>query len=295
MALKSELNTLTNAIIKENESLSKHTTIGVGGKAKYFLSINGLLDYKRATEILKNYSIPYKIIGKGSNLLCSDSGYNGAIISYHHDRIYKEKDSVFAFSGANLNNLIMFLKNNGYSGLEYLFGIPASVGGAIVNNAGAFSHNISTFLSEVYAIYNGKLVILYKEDCAFSYRTSIFRDKDFFIYKAKFNFPQKEKQEISKTIKEIVKERKLRFPVGKTFGSVFKNTENKSAGELIEQCGLKGLRFGGAKLSEKHCNFIINEKATAKDIKDLIEFIKKEVKNKFNISLREEVEYIGDF
>ncbi|MBQ9513538.1 MAG: UDP-N-acetylmuramate dehydrogenase [Clostridia bacterium] len=295
MALKDDVIRFTNATYRENVSLSEKTTIGVGGKARFYLSIDSLIDIKRTIDILNDYGIKYKLIGKGSNLLCSDNGYNGAIISYRHDRIYKDGEYIVAFSGANLNNLISFCRAEGYSGSESLFGIPATVGGAIVNNAGAFSFNVSDYLTEVYVINNGKLETINKNDCNFSYRNSIFKNNGAFIYKARFKFPKKDKKEITSTIKEIVRLRKLKFPTGKTFGSVFKNPERYSAGQLIEKCGLSGYTYGGAKISDKHCNFIINENATASDIKYLIETVKNRVYKDFNILLKEEVEYVGDF
>jgi UDP-N-acetylmuramate dehydrogenase len=198
--------------------------------------------------------------------------------------------------GVNLQRLIKFCSDNNLSGLEALSGIPATVGGAIVMNAGAFGKNISDRLVSVETLYNGKINKYYKDQCKFGYRTSRFLGKKEVIVSATFKLVETEKELILAGIEAYKDLRKSIQPTGRSCGSVFKNPSGTTAGKLIDSLQLKGYKIGGAKISTEHANFIITEgKATATDVKKLIDYVKKKVLDAFNIELKEEIEYVGEF
>lgn len=297
MGLKEELLEIKGLKVFTNEPMKTKTTLKTGGETELFLEVYDLLSIKRCVEILQRYNFPYKFIGNGSNLLVSDKGYNGCIIqAVGLDRIYLENGVLKAFSFAKLNNLIDFAKDNRLTGLEGLFGIPATVGGGVIMNCGAFGHNISDFLLSVCLIKDGKLVVVDKDDCNFGYRKSIFLNSNNFISYVTFRLEIEEQQIINQKINYYKGLRNSIQPKGNTCGSVFKNTKKYSAGQLIDMAGLKGYSCGGATISNKHANFIITtENATSSDIYCLIQYVKKVVYDKFDILLSEEVEYVGEF
>lgn len=295
MNFKEELHlgNLKNIIFEE--LLNKHTTIGVGGVAKYFAQPDTLYQLNNLIELSKKHRIKYKVIGNGSNLLFSDQGYNGLIICTKNLKdIFIKRECVRAMAGANLSSLIDFCLSNGYGGIEELYSIPATVGGAVCMNAGAFKKNISDYVQCVETISNGKIVKYSKSQCNFSYRKSRFLGKKQTITAVDFRFPKIDKEESIKRIKEFSLLRREKQPQGKTFGSVFKNPDTLYAGQIIEELGLKGFKVGGAVISSKHANFIINQKnATADDILFIIDTVKRIVRLKTGIELQPEVEYVG--
>ena len=280
-----------------NHSIKPHTTLKVGGKALIYIVPNTFRQLQQSIVILKENGVKYKILGNGSNVLVSDSGYNGAIISTKElDNIKFAENSVVATCGVKLCNLIKQCKNQGLSGLESLCGIPATVGGAIVMNAGAFNSCISDKLISVYALYEDKPVIIDKQNCSFSYRKSKFLNSKYTILSATFSLDFKPTLEIENNIKSFIKMRRERQPVSRSCGSVFKNTSLAPSGLLIEKCGLKGFSLGNASVSNVHANFInLKDGCTAKEVYELIKAVKNKVKEKFNITLHEEVEFLGDF
>ncbi|MBQ9104182.1 MAG: UDP-N-acetylmuramate dehydrogenase [Clostridia bacterium] len=285
--------------VKQNESIKKHTTIGVGGLAKYFATPKSLYALRLLIESAKAHKLKHFILGKGSNVLFNDGGYNGLVISTERlQEVSVYNGKVKAMCGATLNKVIDFAKSRSLSGLEKLYGIPASIGGAITMNAGAFGATISDVVSCVETIKNGKLCKYYKSDCRFGYRKSRFINSKEVIVSATFDFINQAKELIEAQIKCQKDLRKTMHPMGKSFGSVFKNPncQKLTAGQIIDRAGLKGYRIGGAMVSSEHANFIVNVKnATAKDILNLIYEIKERVYKTFNIELKEEVIIVGGF
>ncbi len=297
MGFKEELAKHTHAKILFNQPMKKHTGYGVGGKASYYTEIDSLYTLNEITDLALRYRVPFKVIGNGTNLLVSDRGYNGIIINTKRlSDVYFYKNQVRAMAGVTLVNLINSATEHKLSGLEALSGIPATVGGAVVMNAGAFGRNISDRLVAVETLIDGKIKKYEKSECEFGYRTSRFLGKKEIVISATFKLFEADKELITAGVSAYRDLRKSIQPTGRSCGSVFRNPEGYTAGKLIDELGLKGLRIGGAKVSEIHGNFILADgKATATDIATLIEYIKKKVKDAFDITLKEEVEYVGEF
>lgn len=278
--------------IKENISLKNKNTFKIGGKARYFLEADTREDLFLGIQKAKDLNLPFFIIGEGSNLLISDDGFKGFCIKYNEDKIIQKDNQLIVSAGVSLTNLVLKTKELEMTGLEWGIGIPGKVGGAIYGNAGAFKSSIGDFIEGV-EIFDGKNIKNFKkEECRFDYRDSIFKKKkDLVILSCVLNLQKGEKDIIEKELINNFKQRKN--PQGFSIGSIFRNPEHISAGALIEKCGLKGKKIGQAKISEEHANWIINlGDARAKDVESLINLIKKEVKNKFNIELKEEIQRI---
>ncbi len=293
----SSLKAIDRLKVKINEPIFKHTTLGVGGNVLFFLSPSDLKGLNQAITLLKKYRINYKVIGNGSNLLFSDDGYNGAIICLKNlNDVYTEKNGVVAMSGANLNKLISYSIALGKTGIEGLSGIPATVGGAVCMNAGAFGHAISDYVTTIRTLKNGKIKVYDKENCNFSYRNSIFLKRKEIIVSATFNFPDGDVKTGKRLINDFAEVRKIAQPNGKTCGSIFKNPKGAFAGAIIESAGLKGYSIGGASISNVHANFIeVGEDCSANQVYSLIQYAKKSINDLFGILLEEEVEYVGEF
>lgn len=297
MFFKDALARLTNAKICFDEPMKKHTGYAVGGCARYYAEIDSLFSLNLLVSLCKEYRVKYKVIGNGTNILVSDLGFNGLIIDTKRlNDVFMKRTQVKAMAGANLEKLIKFGLEHRLSGLEALSGIPATVGGAVAMNAGAFGHNVSDYISTVETLENGKIKIYDKCDCKFAYRSSRFLDKKAVIVSAVFDLPSADKEIIKASIKTYTELRRSIQPLGRSCGSVFKNPKPYSAGTLIEKAGLKGFCIGGAKVSDKHANFIITTpKAKSKDVYSLIIHIKQKVKDAFGVELSEEVECVGEF
>ena len=305
--------------IKEKIPLKEYTTFKIGGLARYFFVAKSREDLKNAILWAKKKKLLFFILGGGSNILFSDKGFKGLIIKMQNSKCKIKNTKVVAEAGVLLQKLVLETAKKGLSGLENLAGIPGTLGGAIWGNAGAFGREIGDLVEEVKVLDVGssKLEVkkLKKEDCKFGYRDSIFKKrKNWIILGATLKLKRGKRKEIEEKIKEILRLRKekqpLEFP---SAGSVFKNVPIEKvskrirekfrekikdgllpAGVLIEAAGLKGVQIGGAKISEKHANFIVNVgNAKASDVKELIEKIKKEVKKKFKIQLEEEIKLVG--
>jgi len=305
--------------IREKVLLKDYTTFKIGGPARYFFVAKNKEDLKNAILWAKKKRLPFFILGVGSNVLFSDKGFNGLVIKLQNTQYEIRNTKVVAEAGVPLQKLVLETAKKGVSGLENLAGILGTLGGAIWGNAGAFGREIGDLVEEVKVLDAGssKLEVkkLRNKDCKFGYRDSIFkRKKNWIILEATLRLKKGKKKEIEEKIKEFLRLRKekqpLEFP---SAGSVFKNVPIEKvpkeirekfkekikngflpAGVLIEAVGLKGFQIGGAKISEKHANFIVNVgKAKASDVKELIEKIKKEVKKKFKIQLEEEIKLVG--
>ena len=297
MGFKNQLENFTHAKIYFDEPMNKHTALGVGGKALYFAEVDSLCGLNLLVSLAKEHRIKVKILGNGTNVLVSEKGFDGLIISIKRlSDVFFKRDEVRAMAGAPLDKLIRFAHDNGLTGLEALSGIPATVGGAVVMNAGAFGHNISDCLTTVETLVDGKIKVYDKTDCKFGYRTSRFLCKKEIIISACFSLTPEEKQVILSKEKSYKEVRNSIQPMGKSCGSVFKNPKPYTAGELIDRAGLKGFSIGCVTVSKKHGNFITTKpRATANDVYTLIQIVKDKIKSEFNVVLEEEVEFIGDF
>ena len=297
MGFENELALMYDLDCVFNQPMKKRVSLGVGGNARYFASPNSLYALNLAVEAAKTHKIRYKIIGNGTNLLVSDGGFDGIIITtVKLSDVFFKRDAVFAMCGASLAKLAEFARANSLTGIEPLAGIPATVGGALCQNAGAYGYCISDCVTDVQTICRGKLKVRYKEDCGFGYRKSVFQNRKEIIASAVFDLKKGDGAEIARLTDYYSAKRKATQPQGKSCGSVFKNDTAMPAGKLIEEAGLKGFSLGGATVSVKHANFITtNSAATAADVYVLIKHIKKTVKDEFGKELKEEVEYVGEF
>ena len=297
MGFKQLLADYTQAKIIFDEPMKKHTAYGVGGLAKYYVEVDSLYSLNEIINLCSKNRVPYKLIGNGTNLLVSDNGYKGMIVSVKKIAdVFFKVNEVRAMSGASLDKLIKFTVEHRLSGLEALSGIPATVGGAVVMNAGAFGHNISDKITAVETLCEGKIKKYSVDECKFKYRSSRFKGKKEVIVSATFKLKESEREIISANVKAYKELRKSIHPTGRSCGSVFKNPLPETAGRLIDMAGLKGCAIGGATVSERHGNFIVTEgKAKACDVYNLINHVKEKVKKEFDVDLVEEVEYIGEF
>jgi len=284
--------------IKKDVSLAPFTTFKIGGRAKYFFVAHSQQQIIEALEQAQKYHLPFFILGGGSNLLVSDKGFDGLVIKIQNSKIERKDSSIIAEAGANLAQLLTIAKNSGLSGLEWAAGIPGTVGGALRGNSGAFGKSIADLVRNVrvFDISTRTIKNYSTKDCLFGYRESIFKkNKELVILSGEFVFDRDSIYEIEKRMKRYLEYRKAKQPLECfSAGCIFKNPEGFSAGKLIEKCSLKGKRKGGAQISKKHGNFIINlGNATSQDVMFLITLAKEEVKRKFGIELEEEIEFLG--
>ena len=292
-----EINNKTASLCFMNESLKKHTTYGIGGPADLMIFPKSKQDLIKVIEIIYENKIQLTILGSGSNVLVSDNGIRGAVISLKNSlkQIEVDDNILYAECGTMLGKIVKHAVKNNLIGLENLNGVPGTLGGALIMNAGAWGGEISENLIHVEVI-NSKSEIqkIQKKDLNFSYRQSSF-NKDDILLSAKFNLKKADKDIIKENFIEAQSGRKKSQPLNKrSAGSLFKNPKNNSAGKLLDEAGLKGFSIGDAKISEKHANFFINDgDATSKDMLMLIKKAHKEVKDKFNVNLSLEVKLMG--
>ena len=282
------------------ERLSAHTTVGIGGAASIFVRPKSVVEFIKAADAAKNAGVRTFIIGGGSNVLISDGGFYGATISTRglgEIFVEAERDGtafIRAFAGARLGALTSFCVGRGYEGLEFLCGIPGTVGGAVCMNAGCFGREVSDILvsADVYSL--GRIRTYSNSDCGFSYRHSAFLNSGEFVISALFRTKTTDFTSAARAAEKFVNLRKNQ-PKGRSLGSVFKNGAIPAA-RLIDSCLKRGARVGGAYIAEKHANFILSDgTATASDYYDLVRIIKSSVKERTGITLNEEIRYVGEF
>lgn len=282
-----------------NEPMSKHTSFKVGGNVDIFLKVNSFDKLQKIIEISKTNNLPITVVGNGSNLLVSDKGIRGVVIKYIADNCeYLSSDIIEVEAGA-INGAIAYgLLNKELSGFEFASGIPGTIGGAIFMNAGAYGSEMKDIVVDVtyLDIGDNRVKTIENKDCEFSYRSSFFcKDESKIIVKAKLKLTKATKQEIQSKMDEYREKRietqPLNYP---SAGSTFKRGNGFVTARLIDEAGLKGYKIGGAQVSEKHAGFIINTgDATAKDVLDLIDYVKQKVYEKFNVKIETEVRILG--
>lgn len=283
-----------------NEPMSKHTTFHIGGNADCFCELKDSRSLKNIILICKEYSVPYFIIGLGSNLLVSDNGIRGLVIKLggeFNSITLLDDNTIRCGAGVSLAGLCVFARKMSLSGLEFAWGIPGSVGGAVYMNAGAYNGEIKNVVTSVRYIDNqGNKKSYPKDELDFSYRHSVFTDTDNIITDVTFKLVPKPQEIIIDRMQELMNRRKAKQPINHpSAGSIFKRPgENIYAAALIEECGLKGFSIGGAEVSTKHSGFIVNDhNATAQDVKKLIKHIQDVVFEQKGIKLCCEVKFVG--
>jgi UDP-N-acetylmuramate dehydrogenase len=279
--------------IFQNKSLKSFTTFKIGGKAKYFIAPKTLNELRDSYLFAKENNLKVFVLGKGSNVLFSDEGFEGIVIFNNIKFLRFSKTNVYVGAGYSFSSLGIESANRNLAGLEYAMGIPASVGGAIYMNASSYKQTLSDVIERViYLDEDGRIKIFEKDQLEFSYRSSVFQKKRGIIFSACFKL-KKDKRAKKRQLEMFLKKRKSQPLNKKNAGCIFRNKKRFSAGKLIEECGLKNYKIGKAKVSNLHANFIINEKdASSKDVLDLISHIKYVVKMKKNILLTEEIKII---
>ena len=283
------------AVRRERFVFARHTTYGLGGEARCAYFPKTLKQAVCVYDYLKSSGVDFFAMGCGSNLLVSDGGYNGAVIvTTRMKGVYRTaRDKIFCRAGTTVGSLLQYCKTRGFSGLEYLASIPATFGGITCMNGGAAGKFIGDDITYV-KFYDGKIRLISKENCKFGYKYSTMRDINGLILGAEVKITPETPAEVEEKISHYSALRS-RQPRGRSCGCVFKNPPKCSAGKLIEAAGFKGFSIGGAKVSEAHANFIINDGGTAADVRALIKKIKTDIFSAFGVLLEEEVVYIGEF
>jgi UDP-N-acetylmuramate dehydrogenase len=290
------LRRLVGDALRCDEPMSRHTTIGVGGAARFVVAPRNMAQVAKLVHLARSAGLDYVVVGKGSNLIVRDGGYDGMVMKLgpHLSKVRLNRRTVLAEGGASFSRLARNVTRQGRTGLEFAVGIPGTVGGAVFMNAGAFGGEVGDVLLRVKLVdADGNERVISANEIEFGYRTTSI-ERNSIILSATFNCPP---GDVDKETFERSLGRKNTQPISeRTFGSTFVNPPGDFAARMIESCGLKGFRRGGAKISEKHANFIVNDRgeATAKDVEYLIRLMRREVKKKFSVTLKTEVIIIGN-
>ena len=282
------------------EAMSRHTTFKIGGPADYFLMPDKGEDVGRVIKICKEKEIPYFILGNGSNLLVGDGGYRGTVIQIYRNMssVTVEGNEITAQAGALLSAVAAAAKNASLTGFEFAGGIPGTIGGAVVMNAGAYGGEMKDVLTEVTVMNaEGDIFTLPTEELELGYRTSIIKTAGYIVLEAKIRLKEGDPEVIRETMKDLTIRRTTKQPLEyPSAGSTFKRPEGYFAGKLIMDSGLAGYQVGGAQVSEKHCGFVINAgDATARDVRTLMDNVRDIVYKKYGVTLEPEVKFLGEF
>lgn len=294
-----ELQDSISGKVSINEPLAKHTTIKIGGPADIFIEPKDIESIKKAVEILNKNNIQWRAIGRGSNLLVSDKGIEGAVIKLGTglDHLVVDGTNITVGAGYSIVKLAMVISKKGLSGFEFSSGIPGSIGGAVYMNAGAHGSDISKILKRAHILFeDGTFEWLTKDEMEFSYRTSVLqRKRPGICIEAEFELKDGLKDEIVAVMQKNKDYRRVTQPWNlPCAGSIFRNPLPNYAGNLVEKTGLKGYSIRGAKISEMHGNFIVNTgNAKAEDVLDLINYVKEKISSTHGIEMETEVEIIG--
>ena len=282
------------------EAMSQHTTFKIGGPADYFLMPDKGEDVGRVIKICKEKEIPYFILGNGSKNSLGDGGYRGAVIQIYRNMssVTVEGNEITAQAGALLSAVAAAAKNASLTGFEFAGGIPGTIGGAVVMNAGAYGGEMKDVLTEVTVMNaEGDIFTLPTEELELGYRTSIIKTAGYIVLEAKIRLKEGDPEVIRETMKDLTIRRTTKQPLEyPSAGSTFKRPEGYFAGKLIMDSGLAGYQVGGAQVSEKHCGFVINAGgATARDVRTLMDNVRDIVYKKYGVTLEPEVKFLGEF
>lgn len=285
--------------IHEDEWMNKHTTFKIGGPADLYVIPNSEEELIHAVQVCKQENVPYYVIGNGSNLLVTDKGFRGVIIEVYKQLadIKVEGNCIVAYAGALLSKIANTALENNLTGFEFAHGIPGTLGGAVTMNAGAYGREMKHVIESATVIdHEGKVQTLSLEELELSYRKSIVSRLGYTVIKATIRLSEGEAEAISNMMKDLGQRRRDKQPLEyPSAGSTFKRPEGHFAGKLIMDSGLRGYQIGGAKVSDKHCGFIINhDHATCADVLQLISYIQSEIKEKFDVDIEPEVRMIGE-
>lgn len=283
-----------------DELMSRHTTFKIGGTADYFLQPTSVMEIAGILKVCKEENVPYFVLGNGSNLLVSDKGYRGVIIQLFRNmnEIEVKGTEIRAAAGALLSGIAAAAKNASLTGFEFAGGIPGTLGGAVVMNAGAYGGEMKDVLKEVTVMTKeGEILTLPAEKLELGYRTSIIKKEEYLVLEAVLTLKEGNQEEIKARMRELTEQRVSKQPLEyPSAGSTFKRPEGYFAGKLIMDSGLRGYRVGGAQVAEKHCGFVINAgNATAADVVQLMNDVSKIVEEKFGVVLEPEVKFLGEF
>lgn len=301
MGLHEELcNILGNENVLKDEPMKNHTTFRVGGPADWFVMPEEEEQVREIVNILHAEKIPYYVMGNGSNLLVGDKGYRGVVIQLYKkmSKIRVTEHVVYAQAGALLSKIAAEALAHELSGFEFASGIPGTLGGAVMMNAGAYGGEMKHVLKSALSLTaDGELRVLPAEQMELGYRSSIFSKNGDIVLSAELELEHGNPETIRTYMEELKEKRVTKQPLEyPSAGSTFKRPEGYFAGKLIQDTGLQGFQVGGAQVSEKHCGFVINkDNATAADILSLIEQVADKVEEKFGVRLKPEVKRIGEF
>ena len=283
--------------VRIQEPMSEHTTFRIGGNADFFIMPTNNEQVQKIVMLAKEHQIPYLFIGNGSNLLVSDEGIRGFVIEMTQmNRIEIEGKRAKAQAGVTLAELSKALARQSLTGFEFAEGSPGTLGGAVTMNAGAYGGEMKDVIIEATVLDNyGHILTLSKEELELGYRTSIVGRNHYAVLEVVMELEEGNQEEIFNTMKDLSQRRREKQPLEyPSAGSTFKRPVGYFAGKLIDDTGLRGFSVGGAKISDKHCGFVINTgNATAKDVRDLIQEVQKRVEDKFGVHLETEVKFIG--
>lgn len=292
---------LPTAEILYREPMSKHTTFRIGGAADVFIKISDENQLTTLVPMLAEREIPYYVIGKGSNLLVGDKGFRGVVLQLDEtfETVKVNQNVITAYAGASMAKIAKAAQQNGLTGLEFAAGIPGTVGGGVIMNAGAYGGEMKDIVSKVrFLCKDGSIREYTGEEMCFGYRVSALKNKpEYIVLEVEMLLEPGNGEEILAKMQDLAKRRKEKQPLEyPSAGSTFKRPEGFFAGKLIGDAGLSGYAVGDAIVSEKHNGFVINKgKATAKEVQTLIEIIQCKVYEQFGVELEREVIYLGDF
>lgn len=283
-----------------DEQMSQHTTFRIGGPADVFVMPENYEQIREVLRLCKEEKLPFFVLGNGSNLLVSDSGYRGVIIQMDRnmEEIRLDGEEIHACAGALLSSVAVAARNASLTGFEFAGGIPGTIGGAAVMNAGAYGGELKDVLKEVTVMTReGEILTIPAEKMEMGYRTSIIKTAGYLVLEAVISLKKGDEEAIRATMKDLSERRTEKQPLDyPSAGSTFKRPEGYFAGKLIMDSGLRGYRVGGAQVSEKHCGFVINAGgATAEDVRSLMDHVIRVVREKYGVTLEPEVKFLGDF
>ena len=293
-------NVVDAAKIQKDEPMKKHTTFRIGGPADYFIMPSNEKELAETIRVCREFSIPIYIVGNGSNLLVGDKGFRGAIIQLYKSMgtFQVEGNQITAQAGCSLAQIANAALDAALTGFEFAAGIPGTLGGAVVMNAGAYGGEMKDVLTEVTVMdEEGEIVTLPADKLELGYRTSIIKTAGYIVLEAKLQLKEGNPEVIRETMKDLTIRRTTKQPLEyPSAGSTFKRPEGYFAGKLIMDSGLAGYQVGGAQVSEKHCGFVINAGgATARDVRTLMDNVRDIVYKKYGVTLEPEVKFLGDF